>query len=231
MLVLYLDRYHLGDLLFLTGFAREVRMLGAPAVLVHGSGEAAERALEAEGRFLERRGGLLVAEAPEERAAVARAARELNRRIAHALNDAGVPAVRLEAHGRGLLRASGEGVEAGNAGWLGPLVRQGAVPVVASLVAGPKGVREVSGGAVAAALARLLAPEGAEAAVTFLVPRPEGLPAGPQRVALGALPEGALPEPEAVRAALRAGASARLTGRGGLASGPAEGLFVVEKAC
>lgn len=224
MLVLYLDRYHLGDPLFLTGFARDVLALGVPAVLVHGSGEAAERALEAEGRFPERRGGLLVTQTPEELATVVRAARELNRQIAHALNEAGVSVVRLEGSSRGLLRAAGDGVELGNADWFRPLVAQRVVPVIAALLGGVADAREVSGGAVAAALARALG--GPEAAVTFLTPRPKELPAGQARVALEALPAEVVPEPEAVRAALREGAEVRLIDRGGLRSDPTGGVIL-----
>ena len=158
-MVLLLDAYHLGDPLFLPGFARDVaaRVSGTPLVLVHGGGEAAERALEAEGLSAARTGGVLAVQHPRAAEIVERAARELNREIVHALNEAGVPAVRFTGADRGLLRPGPSGVEA-QAGWLKALADQGAVPVVAALVRRDEGaaLREVSAGAAAAALAHAM---------------------------------------------------------------------------
>jgi acetylglutamate kinase len=229
--VLYLDRYHLGDPLFLNGFARDVLGLDAPCVLVHGAGEAAERALEAQGRFPESHGGVLAVETDADRALVARAARDLNRQIAHTLNDAGVAAVRLEAAGRGLIRATDDGIEAGKTDWLRKSVAQGAVPVIAALIGDMGGaVREVSGGAVAGALARSFADEGAEAQAIFLTKNGQnGLVEGDStqvEASVEAVPESLLPEPEAVRAALTAEAEVVLTGRSGLRQTPLVGTRI-----
>jgi isopentenyl phosphate kinase len=231
--VLYLDRYHLGDPLFLNGFARDVLGLDAPCVLVHGAGEAAERALEAQGRFPEFEGGVLAVETEADRALVARAARDLNRQIAHTLNDAGVAAVRLEASGRGLIRATSDGFEAGNTGWLRGIVAQGAVPVIAALVGEMGGaVREANGGAVAGTLARAFADEGTEAQVVFLTKNGQnGLVTDDSvqaEVALEAVSAALVAEPEAVRRALAAGAEVVVTGRSGLRQTPLVGTRIRE---
>ncbi len=230
--VFYLDRYHLGDPLFLTGFARDVQSLGAPCLAVHGAGEAAERAVEARGQTARWEGGILVAETAVERALVARSARDLNRQIAHGLNDAGVPAVALEAGGRGLLSRTETGLRLGRADWLREIVRRGAVPVVAALVGdGRGGAEEIPGGAVAGALACAMS-TGAEAAAVMFIVRSGSLGGlggdfGQGGVRLEDVPEGAFPEPEAVRAALRAGAEVYAVGRSGLRQKPLGGRRVL----
>ena len=231
MYILYLDRYHLGDPLFLTGFARDVQALDAPCLVVHGAGEAAERALEAQGEIARWEDGVLVAATPEERRLVARAARDLGRRIAYTLSDAGVASVPLEAGGRGLISRSSSGLEVKNVEWLRNLVAQRAVPVVAALVGGEGGgVEEVNGGAVAGALAEALAEKGQNATVIFFSKKPldsikKGDLAGLE-LSLVELPEGALPEPAAVRAALAAGAEVQAVGRSALRSDPIEGTRI-----
>lgn len=229
--VLYLDRYHLGDPLFLTGFARDVLHLDAPCVLVHGAGEAAERALEAQGRFPEFEDGVLAVETEADRALVARAARDLNRQIVHTLNDAGVAAVRLEASGRGLIRATDDGVEAGKTDWLRKIIGQGAVPVIAALVGEVGGaVREVGGGAVAGSLARAFAASGVEARAVFLTKSGQnGLMEGDSTQAsadVEAVAAGGVAEPSAVRAALATGAEVVVTGRSGLRQTPLVGTRI-----
>ncbi|MEM1042041.1 MAG: hypothetical protein AAGI91_05370 [Bacteroidota bacterium] len=229
--VLYLDRYHLGDPLFLNGLARDVLGLGAPCLLVHGAGEAAERALEARGQVVRWDDGVLVAETAEDRTLVARAARNLNRQIAASLNEAGVAAIALEAGGRGLVVQDQAGVRAENVGWLRDLVVQRAVPVVAALTASDEaGVREVNGGAVAGALAAGLADVGTEATVTMLLKQPlrsrENGDSEHAWISLEELAAGALPEPEAVRAALRSGAEVGVVGRSGLRKPPLRGTAV-----
>ena len=235
VLLVYLDRYHLGDPLFLPGFARDVKAHEGPLVLVHGSGEAGERALEAEGLMPERRDGALVVSTPHTAALVERATRDLNRQIAHVLNEGGVPSVRMLGADRGLLRRGGDGqVEAGRAGWLAAVTRQGAVPVVATLVAGMDGVAvEVDGGAAVAALAGALTEDGAEppAAVFFTTTRRPGLYEGGERVpsvAASALPTTGLAEPEAVRRAASAGVRTVVTTPGRLrGAGLPEGTRIV----
>ncbi len=229
--VLYLDRYHLGDPLFLTGFARDVLTLGAPCLLVHGAGEAAERALEAQGRFPKVEGGVLSVETEEDRRVVARAARELNRQIVHTLNEAGVAAVGMEASGRGLLRRSETGIVAGKMDWLRDLIIQGAVAVVAAILTDAEGgVREANGGAVAGSLARALAEaEGAATAIFLTKNGQNGFYSQDmqlEEVGAEAVLTGVLPEPDAVLAASEAGADVLVTGRSGLRSEPLKGTAI-----
>lgn len=132
LLLVYLSSYHLGDPLFLRGFVRDVQAHVGPLILMHGSGEEGERALEARGLLTSQQRGSVVA-----KQLVERAMRDLNRRIVHELNEGGVPAVGLFGVDRGLLR-QGEGglVEAGKAAWLAELAMQRAIPVVGGLIAG-----------------------------------------------------------------------------------------------
>ena len=141
MLLVHLDDYHLGDPLFPQALAQALARPGRPPLLlVHGSGEAAEQRLEAEGLFVERVGGVLQVQSAAERALVERAMRELNQQLVAALTDALVPAVGLHGMDRGLLRWTPEaGVAAGRVGWLEAVVRQGGVPVLSALVADPEG--------------------------------------------------------------------------------------------
>lgn len=136
MLVVYLDPYFLGDPLFVPGLAQDLAARPGGLVLVHGSGERGERALESIGRVPRARGGVWEAEDAEGREVVERAIRDLNREIAHELNEAGVSAIRVMGADRGLLKADGGALAAGRAGWLGELAGQGVVAVVAALVDG-----------------------------------------------------------------------------------------------
>ncbi len=229
--VLYLDRYHLGDPLFLNGLARDVLAFPEPLVLVHGAGEEAERALEAQGRVPEWRDGVLVVESDADRALVERAARDLNRRIVHTLNDAGVSAVRLDAGSRGLFRVGEAGLEVNKTDWLRALVAQGVVPVIAALLdEGRAAAREVGGGAVAGRLAEALTRSGEPSCVLAMVKSGSYAPESEHR-ALGAvpsdaLPEDLLPEPEAIRTSLAAGAETRLIGRRDLRFGASGGTRI-----
>ncbi|WP_412063242.1 hypothetical protein [Rubrivirga sp. IMCC45206] len=153
-MVLYLDPYFLGDPLFLPGLARDLAARGEGLVLVHGSGERGERALESMGLFPTATAGVWATDSDEARAAVERATRELNRQIAAELNEAGVASIRATGADRGLIRAGGDGIEAGNVAWLGATVGHGVVAVVAALAGAP--VREVDAAAVAGGLARAL---------------------------------------------------------------------------
>lgn len=138
MLLVLLDAYHLGDPLFIPQLARDVAARKEGLVLVHGSGEAGERAVEALGGVAVQRGGVWAAETDAAVAGVERAARDLNRRIVHEMNEAGAPAVRVMAADRGLVsRGEGGALRAGRTAWLATLVSQSVMPVVASFVAGP----------------------------------------------------------------------------------------------
>lgn len=131
--ILYLDDYHTGDVHFLQSLARGLaRMNARPApVVVHGSGEHAERALEANGIFRRREYGVLPIESRTEYILVDRAARQLNQKIVAMLNDAVVPSVGIMGtQRRSLIVRDGRISAAG--GWIHSLMRQGIVPVVAA---------------------------------------------------------------------------------------------------
>lgn len=131
--LVYLDDYHAGDALFVQSLGRSLaRMRRRQVVMVHGSGEHAQRALEAEGIFRERENGLLPVETPEEHALVERALRYANRRITGVFTDAVVPAVGIIGTERGLFRIRDGVIRVENVGWIEALARQGVVPVVAA---------------------------------------------------------------------------------------------------
>ena len=229
--VLYLDRYHLGDPLFLTGFARDVQHLGAPCLLVHGTGEGAERALEAQGRFPTFEDGVLQVGSAEDQRVVARAARELNRQIVHTLNDASVAAVGLEASGRGLVQRSESGFSVGKVSWLRDLLAQGVVPVVVALMTGSEGeAQEANGGAVSGALACALTEAGMPATVAFMTKNGQnGLFSSDKvlgEIGVEGVPQGTMAEPEALREAVGTGANVLVTSRSGLRASPVGGTLV-----
>lgn len=155
MLILLLDAYHLGDPLFLTGLARDLRARGSGLVLVHGMGERAERALESIGIVPAFSDGVWEVPTEEAREVIERAGRDLNRDIAHELNEAGVASIRVIGADRGLLKATPGGLRTGRVDWVHRLVDQGVVVVVAALVhSSASGLREVEAATAAAALAR-----------------------------------------------------------------------------
>jgi acetylglutamate kinase len=209
--VLYLDRYHLGDPLFLTRLARDLLARDESFVLVHGPGEGAERALEADGSVARWRGTVLETADDHQEATVAMAARSLNRSIAGALTEAGVAAIRVDGDSRGLLASDPAGaVRPGNADWLGPLVASGVVPVVAALTTAGGAVRQLPAGAVLAALAEALG------ASVLLLARGEAAIPDPLLPADAAA---RLAEPEAASGALAAGVAVFATSPRGLGRG------------
>ena len=223
-MVLLLDAYHLGDPLFLTGLARDLKARGGGAVLVHGSGERGERALESLGLVPSAEGGAWRTETAEQAEAVEQATRALSREVAHELNEAGVASVRVLGVDRGLLKDREGGVEAGKTGWLQTLVGQGVVVVVASLVggAGEGALVEADPAAAAAALADALGEpvavllkkslSGSEGTVSVASP--------PVRAALG--------DADAAARLVASGARVRAVARGSLRESGGPGGVAVE---
>ncbi len=174
-MILLLDDFHLGDPLFATALARDLKARGAGAVVVHGSAEAGERALEAAGAWPEANAGVWRVATEAQAEAVERATRELNRRLVHELNEAGVPVVGAVASARGLVKRDGDGrVAAGRTAWASTLMGQGGVIVLASLVESSDGaaLREVDPAQTAAALADALG----TAVLVLTTARADGLP-------------------------------------------------------
>ena len=134
--LLYIDRYHLGDTLFLQALARGVRVLAdrRPVVLCHGSGEAVERLFEARGRFPDRAEERLLVTEAADRELLERGIREAGKKLAAVLTDSVVPAVPLTGAERGLVRMDETGhVELGETGTLDRLLASRVVPVLSLL--------------------------------------------------------------------------------------------------
>lgn len=169
--VLYLDRYHLGDDLFLKELAQRFHQAppGEPScMIVHGSGEKVERTLESRGLFPDRKDGILDVQEPEHVRLVERAVRETNRKLVALLTDEVVPTVGVQGVDRSLLQMDAEGIlQAPRTGWVEALIKQRVVPVVSALVDHPEEgrVREVCTADAVVALARSL--DEFETTVTF----------------------------------------------------------------
>lgn len=150
--LLYLDRYHLGDPLFVQGLAKQINQ-GPPrdCLMIHGSGEKVERTFESQGLFPERTRGVLDVESAEDHRLIERAIRELNQDIVGSLTDEVVSTVGIQGSDRGLLRlatssdsppaddesvpetASAPSLQVGRTGWLEALLKQHVIAVVSAL--------------------------------------------------------------------------------------------------
>ncbi len=158
--IVYLDRHHLGDELFLKSLAQHFSQAKSgepPCLIVHGSGEKVERTLESKGYFPERSEGTLDLETEEQRRLVERAVRETNQELVAALTDQVVSTVGIQGVDRNLLGlAEDRRITASNTGWLAALIKQRVVPVVSALVEDGDKTREVWAADVAVALAEAL---------------------------------------------------------------------------
>lgn len=171
--LLYLDDYHLDDLLFTQSLGRLLQGAKRSVVFVHGSGGGAERLLEAQGHFPEKQDGRFVNLTPDEMRLVEQGLRQTNRTLVMKLTDSGVPGVGLHGGDRRLLRRTEDGcVEAGDVSWLRTLVADGAVPVVSALVAGEAGPEPAGAAEALTALARAFAPEDVTVVVLTRTGRP-----------------------------------------------------------
>lgn len=154
--IIVMDDEHLGDRLFLQHFAKQlarVQQRLPPSLLVHGSGERAERLLEAEGRFPERVGGVLQVQSPDEALLVERAIREMNRKLVGVLTDEVVAAVGVHGVDKKLLRVDPEGrLVVGRIGWVEALMHQHLLPVISALAADAREPRVCEVGTVDATL-------------------------------------------------------------------------------
>ncbi len=155
-IVVYLDPYFLGDPLFIPGLARDVAARGEGVVLVHGSGERGERALESLGHMPTSRAGVWDTDDLEGQSAVERATRDLNRELHHEMNEAGVASIRVTGSDRGLIKRVEGDLEVGKTAWVGTSLKQGVTIVLASLVEVDGVVLEVDAATTAAVLANAL---------------------------------------------------------------------------
>lgn len=220
--LLYLDRHHLGDDLFLKSLAQHFAEgpSGEPlCLLVHGSGEKVERTLEAQGVFPERTEGVLEVEDEEQRRLVERAVREMNQEIVAALTDEVVSTVGIQGVDRNLLRRDTDGrLQARNVGWIATLLKQRVVPVVSALVEDEQ-VEEVWAADVVVALADALSDSFDPVACVLTTTDRAGL-SGPggvrETAALSAVSDDDVPEPAAVRRVVEAGLPVLVTTLQGL---------------
>lgn len=224
--LVYLDRHHLGDDLFLKSLAQHFSegTSGEPAcLLVHGSGEKVERTLEAKGYFPERTEGVLDVEGEEQRRLVERAVRETNQEIVAALTDEVVSSVGIQGVDRNLLGFDADGtVTATNVGWLAALIKQRIVPVVSALVEAEEGAREVWAADVGVALAEALAASFDPVACALTTTDHPGLldaTGSLDEVSLEAVSEDDVPDYAAVQRMHEAGLPILLTNLQGLLGG------------
>lgn len=216
----YLDRYHLGDPTFIKNLAHEAgqRPSGEPSsIMVHGSGEKVERTLEAQGYFPERVEGVLEVQTAEQRRLVERAVREVNRDLVGTFTDEVVSTVGVQGVDRGLLRLDESGgLHARKTGWIEALVKQRVLPVVSALARTPDEteVREVASAEALTALAAAFEASFDPKAVFLVTTGRPGI-AGAEgiqpEVALDAVTEEHVPEPDAVRQVHDAGVPVLLT--------------------
>jgi acetylglutamate kinase len=224
--LVYLDRHHLGDSLFLKSLAQHFAEGASgepPCILVHGSGEKVERTLEAKGHFPERTDGVLDVETEEQRRLVERAVRETNQEIVAALTDEVVSTVGIQGVDRNLLRRNEEGaISAPNVGWVTALVKQRVLPVVSALVEEEGATREVPAADAIAAFAQAFASSFETVACALTTTEQPGLmdASGIQaQVDASAITENEVPDPSAVRRLHEAGVPVLLTNLQGLLSG------------
>lgn len=224
--LVYLDRYHQDDVLYIDQLGRILK--GSPTrpslVFFHGSGEEAERVLEAEAVVPRRLRGRLEVADPALNVLIEREVRHANQRVVARLTEAGVPAVGFQGSDRGLLRAEASGLTA-RVGWLGKWIERGAVPVVSALAPSERGVLEVEPAAALVALAEALG-----ASVVFLTKtnRPGVLSEGePQaEIATEQVESSVFPEADVLRAVVLSGQPCYLTNAGGILQEPASGTRV-----
>ena len=227
--LIYLDRHHLGDDLFLKSLAQHFSNAGteAPtAVLVHGSGEKVERTLEAQGIFPDRTDGVIDVETEAQRRLVERAVREVNQEIVAALTDEVVSTVGIQGVDRGLFRVADDApLQAANVGWLSALLKQHVVPVVSALVEAPNtgAVREVGTEDAVRALAEALGESFEPVACVLTTADVAGVPdeGGEVKAEIGieALEGAPVSEPAAVRRLVAAGVPAMVTSLQGFFGG------------
>lgn len=223
--VLYLDRYHMEDTVFLQHLARALAKRQRPStrcLVVHGSGEYVERVLEGEGLFPERQDGVLQVETAEQAELVERSVRQFNQRLVATLTDEVVACVGVQGTSRNLFWREEGRLVARGAGWLEALIKQGVIPVVSALVLNPetKRTEEVATAEAVRALTRRLTDLDPRVVFFTRTGRPGLVRDGEvlARVAAADLPgSDVLAEPDAVQAVLRSGLEVLLTDPGALA--------------
>jgi acetylglutamate kinase len=159
LLLLYLDREHVGDSRFVKELSARLTRLGSGGpyrIVVHESGPQTEQALEGRGLFVERSNGVFNISSAEEQAIVERSIRQTNRRVVALLTEHQVASVSVQGADKGLFSWSpGDGLQVGPVNWIHDLFGKYVTPVVSSLATDrPSGeVRELPGVLTVSALA------------------------------------------------------------------------------
>lgn len=138
--LLCLTTPHLDDRLVLQNLARFRAQAAAPppVLVVHSSGRAIDRALEAAGVLVAPPAGVYQATTAEEAATIDRTLRQVSQRLVAVMADQGVPAVGLQGGERGLLRRSQDGtMVAGAVTGLLDAMQKGVLPCVAASLPDP----------------------------------------------------------------------------------------------
>lgn len=151
-ILLYLDGFHLDDLLFHQQVGRLLAKARFPMALVHGSAGEAESILESRGLFESRGADGLYPARPDLKPYIETALRQRNRQLVTTLNDNVVPAIGVHGSDRKLLVREDGRIVAVQTAWLAESMEKGVVPVVSTLVQG----EEASPADVLAALAPAL---------------------------------------------------------------------------
>jgi isopentenyl phosphate kinase len=180
--LLYIDRYHLGDVFFLRALGVSLARLARerrPAVVLHGPGEFTARALEAEGIFLDNRDVRALNEEGSREAAL-RAIRELNQRLVNIFTEALAPAISIDPASQRLFVETGGRLVKRRSAWLAELTTMPAIPVLSSTVSSDLGPMVASDREV---LAAALADEAEITPVIFTKTSLPGIMAGKEPVA------------------------------------------------
>lgn len=162
LLILYLDREHVGDSRFVKELSARLNRLGTSGpyrMVVHESGPQTEQALEGQGLFVDRDAGVFDISSAREQSIVERSIRQTNRRVVSLLTEHQVASVSVQGAAKGLFRWSHEGgLTVGSVGWIRKLLSQHVTPVVSSLAVDDAsgGVRELPGALTVSALSRAL---------------------------------------------------------------------------
>jgi len=135
-ILLYLDGFHLDDLLFHQQVGRLLAKARFPMALVHGSAGEAESLLESRGVFERREATGLFPARPDLLPYIEQALRQRNRQLVTTLNDNVVPAIGVHGSDRKLLVRDGDRLMPVQTSWLGESMDKGVVPVVSTLVQG-----------------------------------------------------------------------------------------------
>lgn len=240
--LLYLDRYHLGDPLFVKNLAKHIQQgPSRECLIVHGSGEKVERTFEAQGFFPERTRGVLDVKTTEQKRLVERAVREANQEIVGSLTDEVISTVGIQGTDRGLLRlsagngheAQGDGAPAtlsgddveittGKVGWLEALLKQQVIAVVSALAESESRVHEIWTADAATALAHSLSDAFDITAVMLTTGDRSGVTdaTGTREEASVDAASSQIAEPEAAEHLIDAGISVIVTSPKGLWSDP-----------